>query len=93
MRIDENLIKKYSKYRNNYIRVIMKSIYSNFNALFLCQWKFYLNPNITEVHDGYNYSNIGLLKHKIVILKNRGVSDALYCFVVYLRRISDFRYE
>ena len=71
----------------------MKSIYGTFIALFLCQWKFYLNPNITEVNVGYIYSKIGLKKYKNVILKNRGLIDALYCFVVYLRRISYFRYE
>ena len=50
----------------------MKSIYGTFIALFLCQWKFYLNPNITEVNVGYIYSKIGLSKYKNVILQKPG---------------------
>ena len=49
----------------------MKSIYGTFIALFLFQWKFYLNPNITEVNVDYIYSKIGLVKYKNVILQKR----------------------
>ena len=71
----------------------MKSIYGTFIELFLYQWKYYINPNKTEVNVGYNYSKIGLVKYKNVNLQKRALIDALYCFVVYLRRISYFRYE
>ena len=50
----------------------MKSIYGTFIALFLCQWKFYINPNVTEVHVDYNYSKIGLSIYKNVILQKPG---------------------
>ena len=50
----------------------MKSIYGTFIALFLCQWKFYLNPNITEVHVGYINLKIEMSKYKNLILQKPG---------------------
>ena len=58
----------------------MKFIFGTFIVLFLCQWKFYLNPNITEDHVGYIYSKIGFSKYKNLILQKSGFDRCTLLF-------------